>query len=66
MMSDAAKQHILTTLQDWAGARGCGTMRDRMNAALDALEAEAPLQPELFDYAYREAKKIIERGARSD
>ena len=64
MPDQASKDHILRTLQDWAGARGCGTMRERMNAALDALEANGPLPEGEFEFAYREAKRIIEsRGS---
>lgn len=61
---DPARRHILDTLREWADARGCGTLRERMNAALDALEAERPLDPELFEFAYAQAKRSIERGAR--
>jgi hypothetical protein len=60
--TETQRQAILSTIEEWATARGCGTLRERMNAALDALETDPSFDPAWFDFAYGEAKKILERG----
>jgi len=53
------KEAILSLVNEWVNVRGCGSLKERLNAALDAIESDERYGHEHVLFAYEAGKKIL-------
>ncbi|MBT5230290.1 MAG: hypothetical protein HOM11_08425 [Methylococcales bacterium] len=58
-INDQDKQAIQSIVDEWLSARGCGTIKDRLNAALDNIEADPKYHAGHFHYAFALGKQKL-------